>query len=526
MRCNTSAVQSGPFINLVNYICYMKLRIITLLPLALRRTNALALNKSVLRSLQNPRVLRLVKPGGSRVMAMAATTSTSSLCSGTTSTIASYLESIAANFPVSDGTKVNIIMGNEAGDADSIVSSLALSQVNKIISDKNANASADSCTTSSTTSSTTSETLSLPLASIQRNDLPLRRDVVLLLQMAAINSEKIVYLDDDTFTSVAQNKDIQKEITLVDHNKIRSDLAELLQDHVVEILDHHQDEGAHGSSVTTDRRKIAFQDQVALVGSTCTLITERLMEIGFGLDESEKLDAGLGVMLLGVILLDTMNMSKEAAKGTARDERAIEFLMEQTEWGALPIDNDDIKSKIYGNDCILDGGQPPSRSHLYEYLRDSKFDKSFWESMSPRDALRIDYKRFEPPTGACDTFGLSSVLLSMEKLVAKKEFYQDAMDYMEEANVDLLGVLTMVIVDDTPQRELLLVGNTDRVRNMTEFLLNDEAAAQLKIESILVSEVDVFISVGDGLSVSKLKQGNPKGSRKQVAPLMMAMHQK
>jgi hypothetical protein len=61
---------------------------------------------------------------------------------------------------------------------------------------------------------------------------------------------------------------------------------------------------------------------------------------------------------------------------------------------------------------------------------------------------------------------------------------------------------------------------------MTEFLLNDEAAAQLKIESILVSEVDVFISVGDGLSVSKLKQGNPKGSRKQVAPLMMAMHQK
>jgi exopolyphosphatase len=306
----------------------------------------------------------------------------------------------------------------------------------------------------------------------------------------------------------------------VDHNKIRSDL-DYLKDAVTEILDHHQDEGAH-DNVIDDVRKVAFKGTSALVGSTCTLVTERLMETKVGLNkETDKLDAGLGIMLLGVILLDTMNMNKEAAKGTPRDGRAIDFLLQRTDWCALQLD-DVIKLKIFadGDDSNF-CSQAPSRSKLYEYLRDSKFDKSFWESMSPRDALRIDYKRFEPPTEGCDGFGLSSVLLSMEKLIAKDNFFQEAEKYMFEANVDLLGVLTMVIVDDIPQRELLLIGNTNKVEDMTEYLLKDTAAAHLKI----VRGNMIESLLGKNLSVSYLKQGNPKGSRKQVAPLMMAFYQ-
>ena len=482
---------------------------------------------------------RLRVPRVGVLQTMAATTTATSTALSAEMSISSHLESIAKNFAVNanDLTKLNIIMGNEAGDADSIISSLALSYVNKIISGNKSgvNTSINTSTTRGTGVDDSSETetfsLSLPLASIQRNDLALRRDVVLLLQLAGIDSNHIIYMNDETFTSVVSAQktdidiDIHTEITLVDHNKIRSDLW-YLEDRIVEILDHHQDEGAHAHvSVANDMRNIAFEEKTgnALVGSTCTLITERLMTME--LDQSEKVDAGLGLILLGVILLDTMNMNEEAGKGTARDERAIEFLMDKTEWGSLQIHNDDddnneTKLNIYGdNDAAA--SQPPSRSHLYEYLRDSKFDKSFWESMDPRDALRIDYKRFEPQSGLYDAFGLSSVLLSMESLVAKTNFNQDAIKYMEEANVELLGVLSMVIVDDKPQRGLLLFGTSEKVSEMTTYLLNNEAAAHLKIS--IESEL---VSVSEGMVTVKLNQGNPKGSRKQVAPLMMAQYGK
>ena len=400
-------------------------------------------------------------------------------------------------------------MGNEAGDADSIISSLTLSFVNSITE-------MSTSTNKDSTCSSKIDTISLPLASIKRNDMALRRDVVLLLQMAGIDSDKLVYLDDAIFTSMAQNNDIHKEITLVDHNKLRSDLWSL-EDCVVEILDHHQDEGGHESSVTADKREVAFQNQVALVGSTCTLVTERLIKA----DATRKVDAGLGLTLLGVILLDTMNMNQEAGKGTRRDQEAIDFLIRQTEWDALDID-EGTKSRIYGDEggSNMIENRPPSRSHFYEYLSDSKFDRSFWLSMSPRDALRIDYKRFEPPTGASHAFGLASVLLDMEDLLSKDGFHDDAIAYMKEANVDLLGVLTMVIVDDKPQRELLLVGGSDRVGKMMEYLLNDDSAAFLDI-----SKVDDVVAIDAGdedTIIVKLKQGNPKGSRKQVAPVMLS----
>lgn len=439
------------------------------------------------------------------------TTSSSSLSSSLNygTTIGSHLASVTKNLEDSKSKKIHIIIGNEAGDADSIISALTLSHVNAIGTSQ---ASRDD-------SKCGANSISLPLASINRDDLALRRDVVLILEAAGIDVDKIVYLDDDTFVSISKDDNVDKEITLVDHNRIRSDLEGLKND-VVEILDHHQDEMAH-ESVLGEMRKIAFEGQAALVGSTCTLITERLMEIEF--DESAKVDAGLGVMLLGVILLDTMNMSKEAAKGTARDERAIDFLMEKTDWNSLEI-KDEVKSKICGSTDSIVTGQLPNRSLYFEYLRDSKFDSSFWESMSPRDALRIDYKRFEPSTGSTDgTFGLSSVLLSLEKLVAKDGFYHDAVSYMDDVDVDLLGVMTMVIVNDTPQREMLLLGKSDRVTTLTKYLLEDQSASHLQMAGAKIEDKNEAMAKGN-YSVSLLKQGNPKGSRKQVAPVIMGFY--
>jgi len=349
----------------------------------------------------------------------------------------------------------------------------------------------------------------LPLVSINRDDLPLRRDVMLLLEMAGIDAKRLVFLDDEMFVSIANDNSVRKEITLVDHNKLRSDLWNLKND-VVEIMDHHQDEGEH-QSVMNKLRNIGFDGNTALIGSTCTLVTERLMEVG----NINNVDAGLGLVLLSVILLDTMNMSVEAGKGTMRDQTAIEFLISHTKWDNLEL-CEKTKEKIYNTDDKQSG--PPCRKHLYEYLRDSKFDKEFWKMMSPRDALRIDYKRFESSSKSNSAFGLASVLLDMNDLLAKNDFYDDAVAYMSEAGIDLLGVLTMVIVDDKPQRELLLVGGEKKVGSMTRFLLHSDAASYLD-----VSMANATVDIGGGMIAVKLKQGNSKGSRKQVAPIML-MH--
>ena len=66
---------------------------------------------------------------------------------------------------------------------------------------------------------------------------------------------------------------------MVDHNKIKSDLDYISND-IVEIIDHHDDDFCH-LSVAEERRLVEFQDGVALVGSTCTLVTEWLERFFF-----------------------------------------------------------------------------------------------------------------------------------------------------------------------------------------------------------------------------------------------------
>jgi len=79
-------------------------------------------------------------------------------------------------------------------------------------------------------------------------------------------------------------------------------------------------------------RTIAFDDdkQAAAVASSCTLVAERLRKVwrtdvdGDGDDgimdmESLPYPASLGTLVLGVILLDSVNLSPEAGKVTSRD---------------------------------------------------------------------------------------------------------------------------------------------------------------------------------------------------------------
>lgn len=400
-----------------------------------------------------------------------------------------------------------IIMGNEAGDADSIISAITLAHVESLHNESKI------------------EVL-CPVASIARQDIGLRNDINLLFDIVGIDQEQdLIYLDDDIFQKIVHDDNIHKSVVLVDHNKLRSDLWHL-EGYVEEILDHHQDEGAHSDSVHDDLREIAFEDNGTTAGSTCTLIVERLMLYMHDNDKHTEgtgrvaVDPGLGLALLGVILLDTMNMSEHAGKGTVRDQKAIDFLMDHVEWNSLNL-KEPMRSKIFSSANSSKGELIPNREHLFTMLQDSKFDPDFWARMSARDALRIDYKRFETSQSNKNVFGLSSILLSMEDLISKPNFSQAAVSFMQEANVNLLGILTMVIQNDQPIRELVLIGDPRIVQNMASYLLHNENASILDIKEGSDTSSPLKI-IDSGHVMMKLKQGNPKGSRKQVAPVMLS----
>jgi exopolyphosphatase len=360
-----------------------------------------------------------------------------------------------------------VVLGNEAGDADSIVSALALAYVESM-----------------------SNSPKTPIVSIPRDDLCLRREAVLLLELAHVDTSKLYYIDDETLF------ESPKLVTLVDHNRLTLGEDDWT---VTEIIDHHFDEETH-THVIGDLRNIAFEnDNKALVASTCTLVAERL----FSKLEPPYASSDLSIALLGVILLDTVNMKPAAGKGTQRDQDAIDTLVSKTDWSSLE-----------GNDLIHQNGVIDT-DKLYDKLSKSKFDSDFWEQLSVRDALRLDYKRFEAPTG--HVFGSSSVLVDMDALLTKPNFVKETISYIKESEIPLLAVLGLKLIGHSTQRELLLCGSDERlVNDMADYILtNPEAKTAMQSE-----EKPVEKDTGE-LVVRQFRQGNQKASRKQVAPVML-----
>lgn len=176
----------------------------------------------------------------------------------------------------------HVILGNEAGDLDSIASAIGLSYA-------------------------TRPSLSTPIINIPRNDMELRRDGLLALKICDIPASALTFADD-----VGEDLGVRSgdKITLVDHNTLASHQKEL-SEYVSGIVDHHVDGGLF---LTAEPRV------VARVGSCATLVSEMM--------DGCMVTARL---LMCAILLDTRNMAVEG-RGTMRDERAMEKLRRIGRW--------------------------------------------------------------------------------------------------------------------------------------------------------------------------------------------------
>lgn len=370
----------------------------------------------------------------------------------------------------------HLIIGNPAGDADSIVSALGLAYEYSVWNKASI----------------------LPVVSISKHDLTTQRpETTYLLELAGIPVDSLVCIDDPNLPMTA-------DVTLVDHNR----LTVQLDWHVVEILDHHLDEGAH-EDVLADKRTIAFSGTQATVASCTTLIAERYLAHMPSSSPSSPIPTSLATLLLGVVLLDSVNMSPEAGKGTDRDARVIQSLLQETDWSVL-VDNP------MSTDILSQDSATPDTNKFFKALQYQKFNPKFWDKLSVQDALGLDYKEF---TGGADIkkFGVSTILQSMEDFVQKEDVLRSIQQYMKAKNIGLLGLMFAVSNDqDELSRQLAICGPPELCESMVDFLQHVDRG--LDLSDATSNEFNPSNSV---IKVILMDQGNVAASRKQVAPTMM-----
>ncbi|CAH0481115.1 unnamed protein product [Peronospora belbahrii] len=279
---------------------------------------------------------------------------------------------------------VHVLLGNEAADADSIVSSLTYAFIHTQLQP---------------------ETLCVPVIPIYRNELILRCDVTALFQTLEVNTDALVFVDEFPWDIIKS----KVKVTLLDHNALSNKKIPALKGmQVVEIIDHHCDLGQH---IDAEKREIAFADGNALVASTCTLVAERLKEVVY-----HNAHRMLSTMLLGVIALDSINFDPGAKKVTPRDVKAAQNL-EETAFA--------------------------KKEELFKWLQQEKFNPVHWDSFTLENCLQVDYKEFT----FAKKVGISVVLVDLVAFVFKLKdataLRKKLVVYCKQNDLAFLVVMTM-----------------------------------------------------------------------------------
>jgi exopolyphosphatase len=286
-------------------------------------------------------------------------------------------------------------------------------------------------------------------------------------------------------------------------------------------VDHHYDEQLYLDTCNGSARNIAFARGEALVASACTLVAERLKQT-FHTQRitGAQYPASLSILLLGVILLDSTNLSPEAGKVTSRDVHAVRDLMEHTGWSTLS----DRARQILDINSNMD--MPPDRTKLFDVLQECKYSSVFWNSLSVSEALRYDYKDFVGSNGS--PFGISTVLESAQSFLRKPNTVQGIIEFMDEMSVNFLAIMFAYEVQDgLIRRQLGLCAKGDALSfldDLVGFLLREEyPETPLHLQEFQWNDMlDHFFddSSASGLSLRFFNQVNIAPSRKQIGPIL------
>lgn len=430
--------------------------------------------------------------------------------------------------------EVHVVLGNEAADADSIISALVYAYVRHEAQRRQRQHSTDTeahteahtethteagteanteahteANTQANTQVNTAPTCFVPVVAVPRAELALRCDVVALLAALAVDVDAVAFVDEFPWRHAAfEQRRARLRLTLVDHNALsnRRVPVDAAAADVAEILDHHADLGRHGEA---PRREVAFADGRALVASTCTLVAERLArdlppspsQSPSQSQSQPQARALAATLLLGVIALDSVNFDPRADKVTPRDERAAAELETV---------------------AFADGAA------LFAWLQAERFSPRHWAAFSLTDCLRCDYKEFAFPSGSSAPasapdrkYGVSSVLVPLDAFARKAEhraaLVEGLASFCRANELQFLGVMAIFEdADGARRRQLLLFQDGDDrrlIEHCAAFLTSEERSLRLEAAELPASH-------HDRQRVLAFEQLNTGASRKQVVPLV------
>lgn len=377
--------------------------------------------------------------------------------------------------PLDAHTVVHVVMGNEASDLDSMVSS-TMHAYHRSVSPL-----AGAITAGKTHSY-------VPVINIPRQDFALRTESVWLFESVGVDTRSWVFIDEIDLDALHERG--QLRLVLIDHNKLASHQKHLA-DAVEEIVDHHNNEHLYASSVV---RRV-----VEPVGSAATLVALELLEAHSDDASAVVLDAGLARLLMGPILLDTVNFAADSARFNEKDTRAYEAL----------------KQII----AAAGEGEGQSPQALFDKLQAEKFNVA---SLSSRDLLRKDYKEFHLHISGGKRsvkLGISSVGQSIEAWAANESDIPAALaKWFAEQGLDLLLANTAFF---------------DQQKGFCRQLVAFVEAAEGDANAQLFAELVGFLEknqelklhrtaseVTQGRRVVFYDQGNAKVSRKVLEPIL------
>ncbi|XP_073239283.1 exopolyphosphatase PRUNE1-like [Porites lutea] len=312
------------------------------------------------------------------------------------------------------------------------------------------------------------QTAVVPVFNIPREDFCLRTEAVFLFKQFHLDLGFFTFIEDIELETLMETKKLK--LTLVDHN-VLVQAQKYLETAVIEILDHHRDMWP---------AELKVNKTIELVGSCCTLVAEKLLAV-------DILDNMMCSLLLGTILLDTINLDPRAGKTTDKDEQIVSRLMEQ---------------------------HPVAVDELYVGLSKAKFDVS---AISTPDLLRKDYKALPNDSSEALSVSISAVSgLSLQEFFSRAQVQHHIMEYCESSCLDVLVIMFVYFGDglnEPPSKQLAVCGpNQDASGQIGDYLCT---SAELKLKQRSESYENCFV----------YDQENVKATRKDVFPLVHAFLQ-
>ncbi|KAI9802381.1 MAG: Exopolyphosphatase [Piccolia ochrophora] len=400
--------------------------------------------------------------------------------------------------------RVNIVVGNESADLDSLASSILYAYIRS--------------TMPLSHREQPFAELYVPLTNIPSEDVQIRPEFLALLSHANLDPSHLITLDDLSPLSTLAGR-LAPQCTkwvLVDHNALQGQLGQSYGSRVRGVVDHHDDENLVPADTGAEPRIITPSGSCSsLVTAQCReawdSISNAAIEEGTldasGRDDPAAIgktwDAQLAKLTLAAILIDTTNLTSKS-KVTPPDQDAVEYL----------------EGKILAS---------PEEAAKYDrkaFFNEMQAAKQSLDSLRLKDILRKDYKEWLEHS---KRMGVSSVVKPLGYLMDKAAHEQpgaannkgiallDAVrDHARNHDLSICVIMTSFKSEQGKHRRELFIWafDADGVAQMKRF--TNDAQADLQLRSWDEGTLDVT----DGSSEWRRvwRQNFAQASRKQVAP--------